>query len=92
MKRLYIGNLPYNTTEADLHELFEQAGEVVSAVIVMDRDTGRSRGFGFVEFATEQEAQKAIQTLNGTEYGGRTLRVDEARERMERREGGRQRQ
>jgi RNA recognition motif-containing protein len=80
--RLYIGNLPYSTAEAELEELFMQAGEVTSAVIVTDRDTGRSRGFGFVEFATEAEAQEAIQKFNGVEFGGRTLRVDVARERQ----------
>ena len=82
--RLYIGNLPYSTAEAELEELFMQAGEVTSAVIIMDRDTGRSRGFGFVEFATEADAQEAIQKLNGVEFGGRTLRVDVARERQPR--------
>lgn len=84
MKKLYIGNLPYRTTEAELQELFGQAGEVTSLVIIMDRDTGRSRGFGFVEYATEEEAQEARQRFNGAEFGGRTLRVDEARQREER--------
>ena len=81
MKRLYVGNLPYTTTEAELQELFAQAGEVTSVVIVMDRDTGRSRGFAFVEFATDEEAQDAKQRFNGMEFGDRTLRVDAARER-----------
>ncbi len=83
MKRLYVGNLPFQTTETDLQDLFAQAGEVVSVTIVADRETGRSRGFGFVEFATEDEAQQAKQRFNGMEFGGRTLRVDEAQERTE---------
>ncbi len=85
MNRLYVGNLPYQTTDAELEEYFGQAGEVVSAVIITDRVTGRSRGFGFVEFATEEEAQEAKERFNGQDMGGRTLRVDEARERRSRR-------
>ncbi len=85
MRKLYVGNLSYRTTEAELEEHFSQAGEIESAVILMDRETGRSRGFGFVEFKTEAEAQDAMQRFNGQELGGRTLRVDLARERTERR-------
>ncbi|GAB4435384.1 MAG: RNA-binding protein [Anaerolineae bacterium] len=89
MKRLYVGNLPYQTTEADLHDLFSEAGEVVSVIIVANRDTGRSRGFGFVEFATEAEAEAARQRFDGFEYEGRTLRVDDAHDRDNPRGGGR---
>jgi RNA recognition motif-containing protein len=81
-----VGNLPYNTTEAELEELFAQVGEVTSAVVITDRDTGRSRGFGFVEFGTDEEAEEAKARLNGTDFGGRTLRVDSARDRQPRRD------
>ena len=80
--RLYVGGLPYQTTERDLIELFEQEGQVVEAAIITDRDTGRSKGFGFVEMSNEQEARSAIQRLNGTLLGNRTIIVNEARERQ----------
>jgi RNA recognition motif-containing protein len=80
--RLYVGGLPYQTTERDLIELFEQEGQVIEATIITDRDTGRSKGFGFVEMSNEQEAQSAIQRLNGTYLGNRTITVNEARERQ----------
>ncbi len=84
VKTLYVGNLPYQTTESDLKELFEEYGEVNSAKIITDRETGRSRGFGFVEI-DEGNAQKAIDSLNGTNFGGRNLKVNEARERKPKR-------
>lgn len=78
-KKLYVGGLPYSTSEVALKELFSQAGAVESAVIIMDKMSGRSKGFGFVEMATEEDAKKAIETFNGKEFEGRTLAVDEAR-------------
>ena len=80
-RRLYVGNLSYNTTELGLREVFGQAGTVADAKIVMDRDTGRPRGFAFVEMSTDQEAQAAIQQFNGRELDGRALNVNEAQER-----------
>jgi RNA recognition motif-containing protein len=81
-KRLYVGNIPYETTEAQLRTLFEQDGaEVTEVKIVMDRDSGRPRGFAFVEMATEEGATKAIENLNGRDLQGRTITVSEARER-----------
>ena len=82
--KLYVGNLNYRTEQESLRSLFSQYGEVVSATVLTDRDTGRSRGFGFVEMADEDSAQAAIQALNGTEFEGRTLKVNEARERSDR--------
>ena len=82
-KRLFVGNLSYQTTESDITELFEQAGEVESASIITDRETGRSKGFAFVEMANES-ADKAITQFNGTELNGRALTVNEARPREER--------
>ena len=79
--RLYVGGLPYSTTEEELRALFEPAGNVVSLTIVTDRYSGQSRGFGFVEMASNEEAQAAIRLLDGSMLGGRTLRVNEARER-----------
>lgn len=79
MKKLYVGNLPFSTTEADLRQLFEAHGEVTSASIVMDRETGRSRGFGFVEMANDSDATNAINAVNGQQMGGRALQVNEAR-------------
>ncbi|MFO7876021.1 MAG: RNA-binding protein [Desulfovermiculus sp.] len=79
-KKMYVGNLPFSSTEDDLRDLFSQYGEVQSANIIYDRETGRSRGFGFVEMA-EENADSAIAALNGNEFGGRTLRVNEARPR-----------
>lgn len=88
-KRLYVGNLAYQTTEDVLASAFEQDGRQVSSVQVMtDRETGRSRGFAFVEMATEQDAQSAIEAMDGTEVDGRTLRVNEAEERRPRGGGG----
>ncbi len=80
--RLYVGGLPYQTTEQDLIDLFSQGGEVASAVVITDRDTGRSKGFGFVEMNNDQEARSAIDRLNGTVMGERTITVNEARERQ----------
>ena len=79
--RLYVGNLSYNTTEQELREAFAQHGEVVSAQLITDRMTGQPRGFGFVEMATAEEAQKAIEEMHGKDLGGRALTVNEARER-----------
>ncbi len=78
-KKLYVGGLPYSTQQDELSQAFSQAGSVVSASIIMDRMTGRSKGFGFVEMATDEDAQKAIEMWNGKEFGGRTLTVNEAR-------------
>ncbi len=91
-KRLYVGGLSYDTTEEGLKENFSQAGSVESATIVMDKLSGRSRGFGFVEMGTEEEAQKAIEMFNGKELDGRSLTVNEARPMQERRPGGFDRQ
>ncbi|HZI65057.1 MAG TPA: RNA-binding protein [Thermoanaerobaculia bacterium] len=77
--KLYVGNLPYNTTEDDLRNLFSQYGGVDSVAVITDRETGRSKGFGFVEFGNDTEARSAIQALSGQEYGGRALTVNEAR-------------
>ena len=86
--KLYVGNLSFNTTSEDLRDLFAQAGTVESASVVEDRDTGRSRGFGFVEMATREEGEAAIQQFNGKEVGGRNLNVNEARPREDRGGGG----
>ncbi|MCC6581703.1 MAG: RNA-binding protein [Phycisphaeraceae bacterium] len=85
---IYVGNLPYRTTDDDLRLLFEQYGPVHSAKVIMDRDSGRSRGFGFVEMPTESEARKAIEELSDKEFQGRNLTVNEAKPREPRREGG----
>ncbi|GIV97513.1 MAG: hypothetical protein KatS3mg057_2170 [Herpetosiphonaceae bacterium] len=90
--RLYVGNLPYNITDQDLEQLFTDVGEVVSARVITDRDTGRSRGFGFVEMADQQSADAAIREYDGKLYQNRELTVNVARpqaERGERGEGGR---
>lgn len=87
-KKLYVGGLSYSTTEDALRQTFAEAGTVESATIIMDRMSGRSKGFGFVEMASEEEAQKAIEMLNGKELDGRTLTVNEARPQEPRREGG----
>ena len=78
-KKLYVGNLSYGVTDADLEKLFEPFGAVQSAQVIMDRDTGRSKGFGFVEMSNDSEAQAAISGLNGKEVDGRALTVNEAR-------------
>jgi RNA recognition motif-containing protein len=83
-KNLYVGNLSYNTSQERLQELFEEFGEVISANVITDRETGRSRGFGFVEMENEDEANAAIDALNGQEVDGRTLTVNEARPRANR--------
>ncbi len=83
-KRVYVGNMSYDTTESRLRELFGEHGEVTSVNIVTDRDTGRARGFAFVEMATDEAARAAISALNGRMVDGRTLRVDEARPRRSR--------
>ena len=80
--RLYVGGLPYQTTEHDLLDLFGQVGEVNSASVIIDRDSGRSKGFAFVEMSNEQEARAAIERLNGTSMGDRTITVNQARERL----------
>jgi RNA recognition motif-containing protein len=85
--KLYVGNLAFQTSSEDLQELFSQAGTVESASVVEDRETGRSRGFGFVEMASNEEGQKAIEQFNGKEVNGRNLNVNEARPREDR--GGR---
>src|SRR5215218_524066 len=86
--RLYVGNLNFRTTGDELREVFSQAGEVENASVVEDRDTGRSRGFAFVEMATAEGAAAAIEQFNGKEFGGRALTVNEARPRVERGGGG----
>ncbi len=82
--KLYVGNLSFDTTDQELQAAFAEHGEVVSATVVRDRDTDRSRGFGFVEFAQEADAQTAKEAMNGKELGGRALKVDEARAPKER--------
>jgi RNA recognition motif-containing protein len=87
-KKLYVGNLSYGVTDADLEQMFAAHGTVESAQVIMDRDTGRSKGFGFVEMKTDQEAQAAIAALNGQDSGGRALTVNEARPKTEGGRGG----
>ena len=82
-KKLYCGNLSYNTTSSDLDQMFGEYGTVKSADVIMDRDTGRSKGFGFVEMNSDQEALAAIEGINGKEHDGRTLTVNEARPKEE---------
>lgn len=86
-KRLYVGNLPFSCTEGDLRSLFERHGQVLSASVIIDRETGRSRGFGFVEME-ESGAEAAIRALDGSDMNGRRLRVNEAHERERRPMGG----
>jgi RNA recognition motif-containing protein len=86
--KLYVGNLSFQTSSEDLRDLFSQAGTVESASVVEDRDTGRSRGFGFVEMSSREEGEAAIQQFNGKEVGGRSLTVNEARPREDRGGGG----
>lgn len=80
-KKIYVGNLPFATTDEDLEELFGKHGKITSAKVITDRDTGRSRGFGFVEMEDSGAADEAIKAFDGTDMGGRPLRVNEARER-----------
>ena len=83
-KRLYVGNLPFDTSEDDLHQLFSAHGQIVSAKLITDMETGRSRGFGFVEMSTEDEAKAAIEKMHKSKVGDRELTVNEARPRPER--------
>jgi cold-inducible RNA-binding protein len=87
-KKIYVGNLPWSTTSAELEAMFGEHGQVRSAEVISDRETGRSRGFGFVEMETDEGMNKAIQALNGQDMGGRPLTVNEAREKTPRAGGG----
>ena len=91
MKNLYVGNLPHSTTESELRSAFEAHGAVDKVSIVTDRETGRARGFAFVEMTNASEADKAIAALNGTDLGGRTLTINEAKPKSDRPKGGGQR-
>ncbi len=88
MVNIYVGNLPYSTTDSELQEMFSPHGEVRKAQVIIDRETGRSRGFGFVEMADDQQAQAAIAAMNGQDMGGRKLVVNEAKPREARPAGG----
>jgi cold-inducible RNA-binding protein len=88
MKNLYVGNLSHSTTEAELRTVFQAHGDVEKVSIVTDRETGRARGFAFVEMTNAAEADKAVAALNGTELGGRTLKINEAKPKTERPRGG----
>src|SRR5512139_3480944 len=88
-KKLYVGNLSYNTVEEDLREAFSKIGEVVSATLIVDQASGRSKGFGFVEMASDEDAAKAIAAMNGTVFMERTITVNEAKPKTERSGGGR---
>jgi len=88
MKNLFVGNMNFQTTESDLRALFEQFGEITRVQVMTDRETGRSRGFGFVEMADDDAAAQAIAALNGREIDGRALNVNEARPKPERTGGG----
>ncbi len=87
-KKLYVGNLPFSATDQILHDTFSQCGKVESAKIIMDRDSGRSKGFGFVEMSTEAEAADAISKFNGADYDGRAMTVNEAKPMAPRTGGG----
>ena len=87
-RKIYVGNLSYNVTSSDLEQLFTAHGQVQSAEVISDRDTGRSKGFGFVEMSSDEEAQAAINALNGTEHDGRNLTVNEAKPKEDRPRGG----
>jgi len=87
-KKLYVGNLSYSTTEEDIREAFAKIGEVASAKLIIDPTNGRSKGFAFVEMASDEDAQKAISSLNGTDLQGRTINVNEARPPQQRGGGG----
>ncbi|HCX31363.1 MAG TPA: RNA-binding protein [Blastocatellia bacterium] len=86
--KLYVGNLAFETSSNDLETLFAKAGKVESVSLIEDRETGRSRGFGFVEMSTKEEGAAAVQQFNGTDLGGRTLKVNEAKPREDRGGGG----
>jgi cold-inducible RNA-binding protein len=88
LKNIFVGNLDFNTSEDELRQLFEAYGQVDRVAIMTDRDTGRSRGFGFVEMSSAEDGEKAIAALNGSQVGGRTLNVNEARPKPERTGGG----
>jgi len=88
VKNIFVGNLSFNTGEDELRQLFESYGQVDRVSIMTDRDTGRSRGFGFVEMASNEDGEKAITALNGSQVGGRTINVNEARPKTERGGGG----
>jgi RNA recognition motif-containing protein len=88
VKNIFVGNLSFNTNEEELRQLFEPHGQVDRVSIMTDRDTGRSRGFGFVEMASNEDGEKAIAALNGSQVGGRTINVNEARPKTERSSGG----
>jgi RNA recognition motif-containing protein len=87
-KKLYVGNLSYSTVEDDLREEFSKIGEVLSATLIVDQTNGRSKGFGFVEMASDEAAAKAIATLNGTSFMDRTITVNEAKPKTDRGSGG----
>jgi RNA recognition motif-containing protein len=89
VKNIFVGNLSFNTSEDELRQLFEPYGQVDRVSILTDRETGRSRGFGFVEMANAEEGDKAITALNGSQFGGRSINVNEARPKAERAGGGR---
>jgi len=91
LKNIYVGNLPFSTSDADLQQAFEAHGEVSRVNLITDRDTGRPRGFGFVEMPNDSEGVAAIEALNGAQLGGRSLTVNEARPRQPRGGGGRDR-
>jgi cold-inducible RNA-binding protein len=86
--KLYVGNMSFDSSESELRKAFEAHGQVDSVTIIMDRDTGRPKGFGFVEMSNEAEAKKAIESMNGKDFMGRTLNVNEARPRTDRPRGG----
>ena len=88
MKNIFVGNLDFNTSEDELRQMFEVYGQVDRVSIMTDRDTGRSRGFGFVEMTSSEDGEKAIAALNGSQMGGRTLNINEARPKTERSGGG----
>ncbi len=88
MKNIFVGNLDFNTSEEELRQMFEVYGQVDRVSIMTDRETGRSRGFGFVEMSSAEDGEKAIAALNGSQLGGRTLNVNEARPKVERGSGG----
>jgi RNA recognition motif-containing protein len=88
VKNIFVGNLSFNTNEDELRQIFESYGQVDRVSILTDRDTGRSRGFGFVEMSSDEDGEKAITALNGSQFGGRTINVNEARPKSDHRGGG----